>query len=66
MNVFARLGCRLFQGAMRLAGCFLKIPSPLVLENPSDLSTFLKEKGFSRLLLVTDKGCASLPSFHRF
>ena len=66
MNAFSRLGCRLFQGVMRLASRFLLIPSPLVLEDPAALSALLKEKGFSRLLLVTDKGCASLPSFHRF
>ena len=42
MNAFSRLGCRLFQGVMRLASRFLLIPSPLVLEDPAALSALLK------------------------
>mgnify|MGYP001337755912 CR=1 FL=1 len=50
---------RLFQAIMRLAANFLDFTPPELLDGPGSvkrLPSFIKSKGFSRVLVVTDKG----------
>lgn len=50
---------RIVQGALKLAANFLSFEPPALLEGPGAikrLPAFIKTKGFSKVLLVTDKG----------
>ena len=56
MNVFAKMGCRIFQFAFHLALPVLPYREPEILKNISDIAPLLKERGVQSVLLVTDRG----------
>lgn len=54
---FARIWCRVFQAVMKVANYFLGYRMPETLEGPGSISRlpeFMKEKGASKALVVTD------------
>ncbi|MEG2453475.1 MAG: iron-containing alcohol dehydrogenase, partial [Clostridia bacterium] len=61
MNVFKRIGCRIYQKVMYCAMPFLPWRKPELVDGGlAALPNFIKGKGFDKVLLVTDKGIRSL------
>lgn len=54
MNPLTKIGCRIFQTGLRLVIPILPYRSPKVLSSVQEVPAVLKEKGISRVLLVTD------------
>ena len=54
MNILSRLGCRIFQTAFKLAIPLLPYRSPKVLDQVEQIPETLRQKGLSRVLIVTD------------
>lgn len=54
MNPLKKVYCRGFQAVLRLAIPILPYRSPMVLDHVQDIPGVLKQKGISRVLLVTD------------
>lgn len=65
MNVFYRAYARAYQSALKLGIAMLRIPYPRRFASLEEMGETLAKEGFRRLLLVTDKGLSSLPSFAR-
>ncbi|MEG2014561.1 MAG: iron-containing alcohol dehydrogenase, partial [Clostridia bacterium] len=59
MNLFARMGCRIYQGAFRLVTPLLPWREPELLQGEGSvdrLPQLIKSKGVTKVLIVTDKG----------
>ena len=56
MNRVRRIYCRIFQKAFRLAIPLLPYRKPEILNSVKELPALFRNKGISRVLLVTDKG----------
>ncbi len=54
MNIFSRLGCRIFQTAFKLAIPLLPYRSLAVLNHVEQIPDMMHQQGFSRVLIVTD------------
>jgi len=54
---------RIFQAVMRITAAFFSFTPPLLLEGAGSvkkLPAFIKSKGFTKVLVVTDKGLMSV------
>lgn len=63
MTQFYKAYCRVFQKIMFIAECFMPWGEPFMLTGPGSirkLPALIKEKGLSKVLIVTDKGLTSL------
>lgn len=60
MNIFSKIYCRTFQGALRAALPVLPYASPVVVNKVTDVVDILKEKNLNKVLILTDKGVSSL------
>ena len=54
MNIFKRIYCRVYQTAFYLLLPFLPYRTPKILSGAEDIARVIKQKGFSRVLIVTD------------
>ena len=54
MNIFKRIYCRVYQTAFYLLLPFLPSRTPEILSGAEDIARVIKQKGFSRVLIVTD------------
>lgn len=54
MNIFAKLGCRAYQLAFRMAMPILPYRNPEIIESVSSIPEALKKRGIESVLLVTD------------
>ena len=54
MNIFKRIYCRVYQTAFYLLLPFLPYRTPEILSGAEDIARVIKQKGFSRVLIVTD------------
>ncbi len=59
MNIFARVGCRVFQRCFHLALPLLPYREPERLNHVSEIPALLEKQGLHSVLLVTDKGLRS-------
>lgn len=59
MNILAKAGCRIFQGAFHMALPILPYREPKLCRSISDIVGVLEEKKISSILLVTDGGLRS-------
>lgn len=66
MNIFATLGCRLFQKGLYVASLFLPFRLPEELEGPEELAKKIASLGKKKPLLVTDASLHSLGMDKRF
>lgn len=55
MNIFKKAYCRTFQTVFKLAIPLLPYTSPVVTETPDKAAELIKERGITKLLIVTDK-----------
>ncbi len=54
MNIFLRIGCRIYQRAFRLALPLLPYREPVILQSMEQIAYLLREKHKERVLIVTD------------
>ena len=66
MNVFATLGCRIFQKGLYLASLFLPFRLPEEIEGAAALAAKLGEMGLHKPLLVTDRSLHALGMEKKF
>lgn len=59
MKLFRRMGCRIVQGAFRLAIPFLPYRQPELLSSPEKAAELVRNKGVRKVLVITDKGVRS-------
>ena len=60
MNIFRKGFCRIFQFCFKIAIPILPYYNPKILDKVEDISTVLKDKKISRVMLVTDKSIRQL------
>lgn len=60
MNIFRKGFCRVFQFCFKIAIPILPYYNPKILDKVEDISTVLKDKKISRVMLVTDKSIRQL------
>ncbi len=60
MNIFKKMGCRIYQGVFRIAMPMLPYREPITLDSVLDIKSVLKSNNINRVLLVTDKGIRDL------
>lgn len=60
MNPVYKLYCRAFQLCFKIALPFLPYREPVILQDMGQAAEILKQKGCTRVLIVTDKGISSL------
>lgn len=60
MNIFKKAYCRIYQGVFRLMLPILPYREPKILKTDEEVVSVLKEKGITKVLLVTDKGIRGL------
>lgn len=60
MNIFKKMGCRIYQGVFRIAMPMLPYREPITIDSVLDIKSVLKSNNVHRVLLVTDKGIRDL------
>lgn len=60
MNIFKKLYYRAYQMVFKIALPFLPYREPKILEDEDDIVNVLKGKGYSKAILITDKGIRGL------
>lgn len=60
MNIFSKIGCRIYQVALRCTIPFLPYREPQKLQNNGDVCSLLSQKGIRSVLLVTDANIVNL------
>ena len=55
MNRFYKIYCRIFQFCFKIAIPLLPYYNPVILDRVEDIASVLKDKKFSKVMLVTDK-----------
>ena len=59
MNRFYKIYCRIFQFCFKIAIPLLPYYNPVILDKVEDIASVLKDKKFSKVMLVTDKSIRS-------
>lgn len=59
MNRFYKVYCRIFQFCFKMAIPLLPYYNPVILDKVEDIASVLKDKKFSKVMLVTDKSIRS-------
>ena len=59
MNRFYKIYCRIFQFCFKIAIPLLPYYNPVILDRVEDIASVLKDKKFSKVMLVTDKSIRS-------
>lgn len=59
MNRFYKIYCRIFQFCFKMAIPLLPYYNPVILDRVEDIASVLKDKKFSKVMLVTDKSIRS-------
>lgn len=65
MNLFSKAFCRIYQKCFHLALPLLPYREPKLYYHLQDVNTIIKEEKITSILLVTDKGLSSTPSFKK-
>lgn len=60
MNIFKKLYCRFYQGAFKIMIPLLPYREPKILKTNAEVGAVLRERGFDKVMLVTDKGIRGL------
>ena len=60
MNIFKKMGCRIYQGVFRLVMPMMPFRQPITLDSVLDIKSVLKSNNINRVLIVTDKGIKGL------
>ena len=60
MNIFKKLYCRIYQAAFKIMIPLLPYREPKILKTNAEVGAVLRERGFDKVMLVTDKGIRGL------
>ena len=60
MNIFKKLYCRFYQAAFKIMIPLLPYREPKILKTNAEVGAVLRERGFDKVMLVTDKGIRGL------